>query len=127
MIKFVYGILPAIVSYKEVEEEVKNYTSGIHIVIEPKYKCDEGMLHHELTHVKQWYKNIFGRKSYNKDREYRLNCEIEAYVNQTKYPKCDGTFLTLEEVSLKLTWDRYNLGLTQEQAMAEIMAWLDKE
>ncbi len=122
MVKFVYLILPAFVKYKIMPEElpVKNFASTNHITLELKYKNDQGILQHELQHVRQWYRSLipFCYKSYKNDREYRLKCEAEAYLVQTKYPDRNGHYLTLEEAAVKLTWDRYNLNLTTEQALA---------
>ncbi len=118
--KWVYGILPAFVSYMEVDREVKNYASGWRIVIQPQYKCDCGILEHELQHVRQWYRGglFIHTLRYGKSIKYRLKCEIEAYLKQMKYSKCDGSFLTMERAAECLTWDRYGFDLTKEEILA---------
>ena len=119
IVKFVFGIFPAFVQYKEVEadREVKNYASGWNIIIEPKYECDEGILQHELQHVRQWYRNGFSLRRYRESITYRLKCELEAYLKQMKYPKCDGSYLTKERAAECLTWNRYGFNITKEQAL----------
>ena len=112
MIKFVYVIFPAFISYKEVDKEIKNYVSGCRIVIQPKYKEDNGILQHELTHVKQWYRGglFISSWRYDESRKYRLQCEVEAYKNQMRYPDRNGHYLTVAEAAPKLLWDKYDLG-----------------
>lgn len=119
MVKFVYGFLPAFITYKEIEGEVKNFALRYKITIQPKYKCDEGILHHELEHVKQWYSggfSIYGLR-YKKSKNYRLKCEAKAYLKQMDYKRCDGSYLTLDGAAERLMWSRYDLGLTKDQAL----------
>ena len=116
--KWIYGFLPVFVNYKELDQEVKNFASGCKIVIEPKYECDEGILHHEMEHVRQWYTGgffIHGWR-YRKSRNYRLICEVRAYLKQMKYPRCDGSFLSLDGGVERLMWTRYSLNITKDQA-----------
>lgn len=118
-IKFVYGIFPAFISYKEVDGDIKNYTSSCRIVIQQKYKNDKGIFQHELTHIKQWYRGGLFIHSirYKNNRTYRIQCEVEAYRNQMQYPDRNGHYLMVEEASEKLLWDRYDLRITKEEAI----------
>ena len=120
MLKFVYGIFPAFVSYKEVDGKVKNFAKGCRIVIQPKYKDDKGLLKHELAHVKQWYRGglLIHTLRYKRSRRYRLYCEVEAYKEQMKYG------MSIEDIALKLTWDRYRLGLTYDQALLALLEFV---
>ena len=64
--------------------------AGYHIVdivlIRPDYKDDEGLIQHELTHVKQNLRTLFwsGIKQYW-DKNHKLNRECEAYAIQLQY------------------------------------------
>jgi hypothetical protein len=75
------------------------------IFIRPKFREDEGLYHHELLHVKQWFvvsvvsALILGMVSlsllplsiavfgimYSKWSHFRLMCEVSAYKKQSKY------------------------------------------
>ena len=88
MIKFVYKIFPAIVIYNDklVPKEFGGYTRLFAIFLRNKYKTDEGLLQHELTHVKQFYRIPFLHSYlYKFSKKYRLKCEIEAYKVQLSY------------------------------------------
>lgn len=53
------------------------------IKIRPKYVNDQGLLAHELEHVRQWWWLLFLHPIlYKYNRKYRLNCEVEAYKKQ---------------------------------------------
>ena len=82
----VYGILPAFIhKVSQLPTSGCGYSFGPAILIIDKSWNDKGLLIHELTHVKQWYRS-FGRSS-NKlstDMNYRIKTEIEALSNQIK-------------------------------------------
>lgn len=88
MIKFVYKIFPAIVIYNDklVPNGFGGYTRLFAIFLKNKYKTDEGLLQHELTHVKQFYRiPLLHSYLYMFSKKYRLKCEIEAYKVQLSY------------------------------------------
>lgn len=60
------------------------------IFIRPDHSSDQGLLQHELTHVKQFYRQplVHGIK-YAFDPSYRLDCEVEAYREQMRYYPTD--------------------------------------
>lgn len=61
--------------------DAKNY--GPVTFIKNKYKDDKGLHIHEETHYKQWKRNpILMPILYYISQNYRLNYEIEAYVNE---------------------------------------------
>ena len=87
------------------------------IFIRPANKGDEGLLAHELVHVKQAWGNIFPpiwQIRYNLSKSYRLKCEVEAYRVQLQHnpDKLDlyAWFIANE----------YNLDITA-QAAAELL------
>lgn len=87
-IKFVYGILPALVVYTDhVPEGSAGCANAMVVRIRPQYVNDEGLLQHELTHVKQAYRLLFLFHAllYLLDDCYRLHAEVEAYRKQLEY------------------------------------------
>ena len=87
-IKFVYAILPALVVYTEhVPEGSAGCANAMVVRIRTKYENDEGLLQHELTHVKQAYRLLFLFHAllYLLDDDYRLHAEVEAYRKQLEY------------------------------------------
>ena len=68
------------------DENFAGITRAFVISIRPKYKDDKGLLEHEKTHVRQWYKTLgLHGLLYAFWRTYRLNCELEAYKEQMQY------------------------------------------
>lgn len=87
-IRFVYGILPALVIYTErLPEGFGGCANAMIVRIRPKYEGDEGLLQHELTHVKQAYRLLilFHALLYLFCDSYRLRAEVEAYRKQLEY------------------------------------------
>ena len=81
------------------------------IFIKPEYKNDFGLLHHEMTHVKQFYKNPLHSFLYKFSKKYRLKSEVEAYKEQLNYYDVDRSQLFAQFIS-----EKYNLDITVEQA-----------
>lgn len=82
------------------------------IFIRPNYKDDVGLFYHELTHVKQFYKNpLLHGLLYSFSKSYRLKCEVEAYKEQLKY-------YDISKVDLFAGYivNDYNLNITLEEA-----------
>ena len=118
------------------------------VKIRPKYKDDKGIHDHEYVHVKQWYRLLFiwllavglavasewvpleyagvaiagvGLHGllYLLIPSYRLEAEAEAYAAQVKPDRSD-----LDLMAYRMALPSYRLGITQEQAKAEIEDWL---
>lgn len=89
-IKLVYGILPAIIWYTNNISDTRygGVANGPLIRIRSKYVIDHGLLEHELTHVKQWYRTggLHGLL-YRFSSDYRLRSEVEAYRAQLQHPR----------------------------------------
>jgi hypothetical protein len=113
MIKFVYGFLPTFISYSDdLPEGVGGQAKNIFIKILPKYKDDNGILEHEKTHVKQFYKTFMLHGIlYRFSKSYRLKSEIEAYVVQLKTNEKDGKENYIDFYSKRIT-EMYNLDIT---------------
>ena len=66
--------------------DVGGRANGPFIRIKKKWKGDIGLLEHEKCHVRQWWKScgLHGLlKRFKKD--YKLNCEVEAFKIQLGY------------------------------------------
>jgi hypothetical protein len=82
------------------------------VFIRPQYRNDVGLLQHELTHVRQFYKiPLIGAYLYRFSRKYRLHCELEAYREQLKHYQQDHSWLFAGYISKK-----YNLDISIEEA-----------
>lgn len=88
-------------------------TRGPFIFIRPEYRDDIGLLEHEKTHVKQWYRTL-GLHSflYLFSKNYRLKSEVEAYRQQSKFTEDPHKFIKFAE----LLSMNYNLPITQPDA-----------
>ena len=117
MIKIVYKILPVFIIYTDkLSAAVFGGTSKFcFIKIRPRYKDDIGLLNHELTHVKQFYRlsllhGILVRFS----KKYRLKIELEAYKNQLlSYPVEDRERKIL--YFAKFMSERYDIDKTVDE------------
>ena len=90
-------------------------TYGPFIFIRPRAKDDVGLLEHEKTHVKQFWRSwgTFGL-AYFFSKTARLRYEAEAYREQLKYSPGK------EDLYASFLVTKYNLGITQEQALAAL-------
>lgn len=90
---FVYKWFPVIVHYTDnIKDGFGGVANGFYVRLRPKYKgVDEGLLQHELTHVKQWYRTLGTHGiMYMFSEKYRLKCELEAYKVQASYYDYDA-------------------------------------
>jgi len=108
-LKFVYGILPAFVFYVDSLDGFGGKANGPVVRVLKKYSgSDEGLLQHELTHVKQWYRTFFTHGFwYMFVENYRLDAEIEAYKVQAKYYDYDATVWMAEALATKYNITSY--------------------
>lgn len=121
MIKFVYGCLPAIVIYNDslVPEKFGGITWVFFILLREKYKTDQGILEHELVHVRQLYRTLFlSPLIYLRSKKYRLKCEVEAYRKQLSYypDKADSLRWMSNAISTK-----YKLNITAAEAYRKLV------
>ena len=83
------------------------------ILIRPASKDDIGLLNHEKTHVRQFYRTFGLYGILNRFKKHRLNFEIEAYKEQLKY---GGTV----EAYADYLVNNYNLSITKEEAIGRL-------
>ena len=91
--------------------------AGYHVVdivfIRPEYKDDEGLIQHELTHVKQNLRTLgwSGIKQYW-NKEHKLDRECEAYAVQLQYvPVAKQEVMRRRFVNYMYT--KYDLGMSK--------------
>jgi hypothetical protein len=88
-------------------------TYGPITFMRPKYKEDTGLQKHEAVHVSQfWHNPLFGLW-YLFSKKYRAKYEAEAYKEQLKWYTDDRT-----NMFAQFLVDKYNLGITLEEAKA---------
>jgi len=88
-IRFIYKMLPAIFFKKNIEGKNFNYratTKTLFVIVASPLWENEGIIQHELTHVKQFYRT-FGLHIFLTifSKSYQKKIEIEAYKKQMKY------------------------------------------
>jgi len=118
---FVYGILPALVFYTDsLKELVGGSTNGPIIRIRPRYKdVDAGILQHELTHVKQWYRTFATHGLWKLLFEsYKLRSEVEAYKVQAQYYETPELSYTWMAVAIASKYGLTNY--TEEEILARL-------
>ena len=122
---WVYKIFPIRITYSDnMKEGTGGYFTGLlfswRIMIRTKYKDDQGILMHELTHAKQHIR-FFGMFLffYVRSRKVRLRSEVEAYREQLKYfPALKDPEWYRKLYAEFLLSDRYDLKITYEEALA---------
>ena len=121
MLKFVYGIFPAFVFYTDnLAEWQGGCANGPVVRIRTKYKdVDTGILQHELTHVKQFYRMLgFHGLLYLLFDTYRYRSEIEAYRVQLD---CYGTRNAPPTWCIDAIMTKYRLSITVSQILKDLM------
>jgi len=113
MIKLVYGILPAFITHVESAKK-SGSAKGPFIKIRTKHSFDIGLLYHELTHVKQWYRTLSIHSLLCLcSKWYRKVSETEAYRVQLKLVKNREHSL---ERFVQAMVNNYKLDITEKEA-----------
>lgn len=115
MIKFVYKICPVYV--KCVDGNIHGFAGfsyGPYIKINKSYKDDIGLLEHELTHSKQFYRSFGIWGLLYKISSYRYEYEFEAYSVQLSMAAEEDRERLADTFSGFLV-DNYNLTLDREK------------
>jgi hypothetical protein len=107
-------MLPHIVIYTDrlIPARFAGYTVGPIILIRPANRGDVGLLEHEKTHVRQFWRNPLFGLVYLLSKRARLRYEAEAYRVQLKYNP-DRLALYAHFLATK-----YKLDITEEEALA---------
>ena len=98
-------------------------TNGFIIRMVPGYKNDEGLLKHELIHVKQFWLNglLIHTIRYRFSKSYRLKCEVEAYREQLKYLPATIDLGYYKWIYAGFMAERYGLNITKEEALRSLI------
>ena len=149
-IKFVYYVLPAIVRYAD-GGSYGGIARLIYIQIQKKYRHDNGLLVHELTHVEQFYRlaplailgflsYVFGLSAalsivvgmvglvshsllYLALPSFRYRMEIEAFRAQlSAYPSAAIDRELAIEKMVDIITTRYGLSVAREKARLDLSA-----
>lgn len=115
-VKFVYGIFPALVVYTDrIKAGFAGCANAMVVRIRPAKAADEGILEHELTHVRQSYRGlivIFALR-YLFSKSFRLDSEIEAYRKQLE---CSADKPASVKTFAGFLATKYDLGINAEEA-----------
>ena len=108
-------IAPVLYTNLGIPKRFAGYAVGPLILIRPQYRGDEGLLAHERTHVRQFWRS-FGLMPlrYWLSRRHRFCSEVEAYQAQMQNNP--------ERVLLyaKFISDKYGLDVSAETALAAL-------
>ncbi len=108
-IKTVYGFIPVPVFIAKDLGWAAGRAYGVFVRIKEKYKDDEGLLQHELQHIRQFYRTLMLHPLlYKFSARYRYNAELECYRVQLRYAKNKDRTL---KYFVKLLTTRYGLKL----------------
>lgn len=119
-IKFIYKIIIVPIFYTEIllPKNAAGVSRGFFVIINPKYKNDIGLLEHELTHSRQFWKYglIVHSLRYYFSKEYRLKCEVEAYKEQLKFPPASENPERYLDKYASYISENYNFEVTKDEA-----------
>lgn len=116
-VKFVYRILPAFIFYTNRFVRKGGLAFGPFIFIRPKYRNDGGLLEHELTHVKQFYRSLgFFLLGYYLSWKCRLKAEIEAYAVQLKFPPASENPEIYRKLYARFIATTYKIPISEKEA-----------
>jgi len=147
--RFVYGILPAFMRYKAKSDRAGG-AKFIFIYINNKYKDDQGIINHELMHVKQFYRmsllslwgvviylmgglmtplviGVIGFCAhtilYRFSESYRYVAEVEAFKVQLKsYDRSEMDYDATVRKLVYILVTRYNVDVSLAQAREDILS-----
>ena len=121
-IKFVYGVLPALVFYTDwfMKDWMSAMAIGPFVFVRKSWKTNEPLLTHELVHVKQFYRTL-GLMGifYKVSAKFRLRMEVEAYKAQLEKTPMHLYNTKLHSFAHVLS-DHYNLNITKQEALAHL-------
>lgn len=97
---------------KKIKKPFAGITYGPVILIKKEYKDDKGLLAHEKVHANQWWTRglLVHSLRYRFSKDYRYQCELEAYRKQLKYsPLHRQRFVSFIENSYGLDHSNYKI------------------
>jgi len=118
-LKFVYGILPAVViKTRLMQKRCRARTNAFVVRIHPtEIEELEYVTQHELQHVKQWYKTLSTHGwLYLLSKKYRLWAEVTAHKAGMKNVSKEQQKIKNEEFA-ELMIEEYEFKLTKKEAL----------
>ena len=113
-IRLIWKFIPIVIFISNwMPKRFSGYHVGASVIIRPEYADDEGLIQHELTHVKQNIRTL-GLSGIRQiwDKNHKLNRECEAYAVQlTHVNKKDYEVLKTRFVNYM--YSKYNLGMSK--------------
>ena len=107
----IFGFIPIPIFWTDrfLKDWSGGQSNGLFCIIRPKYISDEGIIEHELTHCKQYFRTA-GIHSflYLFNKNYRATVEVEAYAVQLS--KYSDPLLRVDSVVESL-FTKYDLGM----------------
>jgi hypothetical protein len=94
--------------------------------VRPKWKDNEGLIQHELTHIKQNLRTcLWSGIKQNWSKQHRLDRECEAYAVQLSYSS-DRDLARHKKIYIGFMQDKYNLGMTKPVIAANFNKWISR-
>lgn len=113
-IRLIWNFIPILIFITNwMPNKFSGYHVGCLVLIRPDYKDDEGLIQHELTHVKQNIRTLGWsgiKQIWNKN--HKLNRECEAYATQLLYVS-DKDYQILKTRFVNFMYSKYNLGMSK--------------
>ncbi len=113
-IRLIWNFIPILIFISNsMPKRFSGYHVGTLVLIRPDYKDDEGLIQHELTHVKQNIRTLGWsgiKQIWNKN--HKLNRECEAYAEQLKYVPANQ-YKTVSTRFVNFMYTKYNLGMSK--------------
>ena len=113
-IRLIWNFIPILIFISNwMPKRFSGYHVGTLVLIRPDYKDDEGLIQHELTHVKQNIRTV-GWSGIKQiwDKNHKLNRECEAYAEQLKYVPANQ-YKTVSTRFVNFMYTKYNLGMSK--------------
>lgn len=117
-LKFVYGIFPVLVRYVDDLPDFAGFSYGPYVTIEKAYRSDRGLLAHELTHSRQFYRTLGLWWILYRFASLRYKYELEAYAVQLGY--CDQS---AADRFAGFIANRYNLTVDLADTKQDILSY----
>ena len=113
-IRLIWNFIPILIFITNwMPKKFSGYHVGCLVLIRPDYKDDEGLIQHELTHVKQNIRTLGWsgiKQIWNKN--HKLNRECEAYAVQLEYVPVKQ-YDTMKTRFVNYMYTKYDLGMSK--------------
>jgi len=126
-IRLIWKFIPIVIFISNwMPKKFSGYHVGTTVIIRPDYADDEGLIQHELTHVKQNIRTlgISGIRQYF-DKNHKLNRECEAYAVQLQYvpqPQQD----VMKKRFVNYIYSKYDLGMSKNYIRRRFFNYIEE-